>query len=95
MVYYIHSCEYSSTRDKAPFGRSLRLRNVIVELVHYEFERLRLDSNENHMSQLAFVHHAPTVAIFIISLTYSFSFFISIIEETHFGRHLSWRLDLK
>jgi hypothetical protein len=28
---------------KAPFGRPLRLRNVI-ELIHYEFERLRLDS---------------------------------------------------
>ena len=30
--------------DKAPFGRPLRLRNVYIERIHYEFERLRLDS---------------------------------------------------
>ena len=41
---FVIQCEYSSTRDKAPFGRPLRLRNVIIQLIHYEFERLRLDS---------------------------------------------------
>ena len=30
---FIIQCEYSSTRDKAPFGRPLRFRNDIIELI--------------------------------------------------------------
>ena len=42
---FIILCKYVlPNMDKAPFGRPLRLRNVIIELIHYEFERLRLGS---------------------------------------------------
>ena len=82
---FIIQCEYSSTRDNAPFGRPLRLRNVI-ELIHYEFERLRLDSKCKYFkknglyqtTKLKCYDHSLLANAIIFSFNNSFSSKISL-----------------